>query len=369
METGRLIDIVRQLTDKINGSGIVNHFNTIVQQLQRLAQQAQVTPQNRQQSFTAIENAKREILAAINTFIPPSLSLEESKIYETLGAYELFGFDGQQRVNTIFSELQTNPNNVRQQLQVYQQDINKIPQLHTSLNQFSGKFPNSADRSDKNEIILFFQAGAEINNLDELAKVSAKWNQVLIGLAMLAKENDRTFRIETVERGSIILTLSAIAGVVFAFAKAADKVLDTIKKYYEIKKLAHEARQLAGVPEKTIHDLENSSKLKLKAETTEITNQLVDEFGWTEVENRKDIDVAVRHAVRHLLEFVNKGGKVDVKLLADGSDKEVEVSLTVKYNEVKKIESVISPIGTQKQILELTDTEPEQQEFKLSDNA
>ena len=363
METGKFFKIVNDLTTKINGTGLQAHFQAIVQNAQKLGQQAQTPVQNRQQFLTAIENARKEIKNAINTFIPPSLSVEDSKIYEALGAYELFGLDGQQKFDRFFADLQTNPNNIRPAIQQYQQDIAKITQLHSSFSPFSDKFPTTEHLDKHDLIILFFQSGAEVNNLDELAKVSAKWNQVLISFAILTKENDRTFRIETVERGSIILTLSAIAGIVYAFGKASDKVLDTVKKYYEIKKLAHEAKQLAGVPEKAIHELENSSKLKVKTETTEITKQLIEEYGWNEVEQRKDVDTAVRMAVRHLLEFVNKGGKVDIKLLAQNNDnKEMEMNLTLKYNEIKQIENKVSPIDGQKQMLELTEGEADEDE-------
>lgn len=181
---------------------------------------------------------------------------------------------------------------------------------------------------------------------------------------MLAKENDRTFRIETVERGSIILTLSAIAGIVYAFGKALDQVLDVIKKYYEIKKLAHDAKQLkGGVPEKTIQELEAASKLKVRTETNVTTKQLIEEYGWNSdgEEQRRDVDAAVRIAVRHLLEFVNQGGKVDVKLLAQNEqNKEVEMNLTLKYSEIKQTENQVSSGDDEKQILELTDKDSDE---------
>jgi hypothetical protein len=363
METAKLYKIVKDINEKIQGTGILGHFNTIIQNLTKLGQQTQITAQARQQLVTPIENSRREISTAINTFIPTTLSVEENKIYEALDAYNLFGYEGQQRLTKIFSDVQSNPNNAKVQLQQYQSDLNRITQLYTTLSLFSDKFPlDKGQQTDKDSIIIFFQGGAEINNLDELAKVSTKWNQNLIAFALLTEENDRTFRIETVERGSIILTLSAVPAIAYGFAKATDKVLDVIKKYYEIKKLAHDAKQLkGGIPEKTIHDLEAASKLKLKAETNEITNQLVEEYGWNAdgKEQRKDVDTAVRLAVRHLLDFVNKGGKVDIKLIAQSSEtnKEIEMNLTVKYNDIKQIEKQVTGVDGRNQMLELSDGE------------
>jgi hypothetical protein len=259
--------------------------------------------------------------------------------------------------------VQSNPNNAKTQLQQYQSELNRITQLYTSLSTYADKLPlDKVQQTDKDSIIIFFQGGAEIDNLDELAKVSTKWNQNLIAFALLTEENDRTFRIETVERGSIILTLSAMPAIAYGFAKATDKVLDVIKKYYEIKKLAHDAKQLKGiVPEKTIQDLEAASKLKLKAETNEITTQLIEEYGWNAdgKEQRKDVDTAVRLAVRQLLDFVNKGGKLDVKLIAQNNEtnKEMEMNLTIKYNDIKQIEKQVTGIDGQSQMLELSDGE------------
>lgn len=363
METAKLYKIVNDINEKIQNSGILDQLNTSFQNLIKLEQQAQLTPQVRQQLITQIENSKREILTANKTIIPTSLSVEDNKIYEALDAYNLFGYDGQQRLTKIFTEVLSNPSNTKLQLHQYQSEINRITQLYTSLSTFADKLPiNTGQQTDKDSIIIFFQGGSEINNLDELAKVSTKWNQNLIAFALLTEENDRTFRIETVERGSIILTLSAVPAIAYAFAKATDKVLDIIKKYYEIKKLAHDAKQLiGGIPEKTIHDLEAASKLKLKAETNEITNQLIEEYGWNGEgkAERKDVDSAVRLAVRHLLDFVNKGGKVDIKLIAQSSeaDKEIEMNLTVKYNEIKQIEKQVTGVEGKNQMLELSEGE------------
>jgi hypothetical protein len=208
----------------------------------------------------------------------------------------------------------------------------------------------------KDLVILSFQAGAEINNLDELAKIATKWNQDFIAFASLTKENDTNFRIESVERGSIILTLSAVSGIVIAFAKATNMVLDVIKKCYEIKKLANEARLLKGVPEKAIQELDNSSKIKVRTESMEITRQLIGEYEWDQVEQRKDVDAHLRIAIKHLLEFVNVGGKVDVKLLApEQNGKQLTSNLSIKYQEIKKIENEISSVNGEKQILELTE--------------
>jgi hypothetical protein len=363
MEIAKLYKVVKDINEKIQSTGILEHFNTIIQNLTKLGQQAQITAQARQQLVTSIGNSRREITSAINTFIPTTLTVEENEIYETLDAYNLFGYDGQQRLTNIFSEVQSNPNNAKTQLQQYQSELNRITQLYTSLSTYADKLPlDKVQQTDKDSIIIFFQGGAEIDNLDELAKVSTKWNQNLIAFALLTEENDRTFRIETVERGSIILTLSAMPAIAYGFAKATDKVLDVIKKYYEIKKLAHDAKQLKGiVPEKTIQDLEAASKLKLKAETNEITTQLIEEYGWNAdgKEQRKDVDTAVRLAVRQLLDFVNKGGKLDVKLIAQNNEtnKEMEMNLTIKYNDIKQIEKQVTGIDGQSQMLELSDGE------------
>ena len=115
------------------------HFTSAIQNLTKLTQQAQTTVQNRQQLLTPIENARREIFSAINTFIPTTLSIEESKIYEALGAYQLFGYEGQQRMNQIFSTIQSNPKNTQTQLQLYLADINKITQLYNSFTLFADK--------------------------------------------------------------------------------------------------------------------------------------------------------------------------------------------------------------------------------------
>jgi hypothetical protein len=358
MDTGEFYKVVKELHQKIQSTGLSSHVNTIIQNLAKLQQQGQSSPQNKQQIYTAIENGRREVKAVINTIIPATISVEDSKVYEALNAYSLFGFEGQQTFDSAFAQFQTNPSQALQIIQQFNRDFTRISQLFNAFSPYADKVSSNVSQLDsKDLIILFFQAGAEINNLDEMAKVSSKWNQVLISFALLARETDRTFRIETVERGSIILTLSAITGVVLAFGNTAEKVLDVIKKYYEIKKIAHSAKQLPGVPEKVITELDESSKLKLNAETTEITNQLLDKYGWKDDPQMNEVNTAVTIAVRHLLKFVNKGGKVDVRLIADTTpeQKEVQINLTLKYNAIKEIENKISVPEGQKQLLDMND--------------
>ena len=365
MEVGKLYKVAKDITQNVQNSNLNAYITAIIQNLDLLIAQAKSAPQNRQGFLNQIESNRRSLLAGINTIIPSSLPLEETKIYEVLGAYNLFGFEGQERLGKIFLVMQTNPNDVKAQMQIYHKEIANIALVFDVFNVFSKLPVSSAEGSMLDSVIIFFQGDAEINNLDELAKVSSKWNQVLIAFALLSRENDRSFRIETVERGSIILTLSAVAGIVGAFGVASSKVLDAIKKYFEIKKLAHEARQLKdGVPEKTIKDLEEASKLRVKQETKAIAKQLLEEYKWSEeMEDMHTVDTAMLMAVRHLITFVNKGGKVDIKLLSKtDQNKEMEANLTIKYNQIKQIEGEVAPGGNKKQMLELSDGEKEEEE-------
>ncbi len=357
METSKLYSIVNDLIIKIKSSNILKTLILITQTSNKLIQSAQ-SPNNIKQPISdQLTNLCNEIVNLISTFIPTPLSIEDDKIYQAINAYNLFGFEGQKRINNIPKEILVNPKNITIEIANYQSDVNKLIDLHKSLSSFSEIFQIEDTHSQNNDSIkIIFQGEAEINNLDELAKVSSKWNKDLIAFALLTKENDRTFRIEAVERGSIILILTAIAGIVCAFGKAANYILDTIKKYYEIKIFAHNAKLLQGkIPERTIQDLEDSSKLKIKTETNEITKKLVEEYGWNEVENRKDVNNAIGIAIRHILEFIHKGGKVEIKLVNDNNDEKVEQNLILKYNEIKQFENKIALIEGQKPMLELTD--------------
>jgi hypothetical protein len=196
--------------------------------------------------------------------------------------------------------------------------------------------------------------------------VSTKWNQNLIAFALLTKENDRNFRIEAVERGSLVFYLSAVPVIIMGFAKAIDKVLDVIKKYYEVRKIYESAKQLkSGVPDKIIHDLENASKLKIRAEANDITDQLIEEYGWNKDENleRRDVDTAIRIAVKHILDFINKGGKLDIKFIAQGNkEKEIEMNISLKYTNIKQLENQLTAVEGQSQMLEISDGESDEEE-------
>ena len=78
-------------------------------------------------------------------------------------------------------------------------------------------------------------------------------------------------------------------------------------------------------------------------------------YDWKDEENINEVKTAVTFAVKHLLKFMNQGGKVDIKLIAKQGDeeKQVEVNLSIKYNEIKKIGDEVSIPEGQKHLLDV----------------
>src|SRR5580698_5125721 len=124
MSIERLYEILIDLNREISDTGIQGTLTNLSQSLMRL-HQGQLTPQMRQQIINQVNIDKQKLFATINTFIPASLTTEDAKIYEAIGAYSLFGYDGQQRLEKMTSNLQNNPGEISE-FNKYQVEINQV---------------------------------------------------------------------------------------------------------------------------------------------------------------------------------------------------------------------------------------------------
>ena len=197
--------------------------------------------------------------------LPSNYGLTDEKIFSILGCDQLFGDNGLAKIEGAISLVNNDPNQAKSLFTEYFNDVQKIITAYNGIKPFARK--NKKEffiDSDKNIIKLFFLEDASITFLEELGKTSSSWNKTFIPFALAANENDRNLSIESAQQGSLVLTLSAAATIVWMLAKATDKILDNIKKAYEIKKIALEIKKLKNENlDGAIKDLETNSQINI----------------------------------------------------------------------------------------------------------
>lgn len=298
------------------------------------------TSPNRVNLETQLERTRQEMIKALDEIIPKELSHTENRILDLLNFDSVLGENGKHRINTIVSNIRKKPELSKQICSEYQEEFNRVYHFVNSFSELGKTFPKKFTEVSKIDgFKLFFQKEAEISDLVDLGKVATKWNQIIIAFALLTGENDRQIKIVSAERGSLILTLAAIGGIVYSLAKGLNEIMDVIIKSYEIKKHALELRKLKLEDlQDTIQNLENKAKINVNDTSGRITKNLIEEFPIIDEGIRNETSNALNAALRHILRFLRKGGKIEI-LFADEVDDRNQIKLLLDQKNLSLLEA------------------------------
>lgn len=253
------------------------------------------------------------------------------------------------------SNISTNANELSQ---VYNQ-YSQLTQLNNILKTL--KLPLLDNNNDILEIL--FDGAALVENLKDLSKEFSNWNQHIHCFSRLAKENDTEAKINSLEKGSLLLTVTLASGTIIAIMKATDKILDTIIKFYEVKKKSVELKKLnISYIDDAINLLEKHATLNLNRESDNIVESLLIEYNWKEDDELyNETKNGTRTAIKKILKFINKGGKVDgnVKNLTVEQDKNVLKEVKSKNKVIEEMELQMKALSDAKQLLLLEEGEAE----------
>jgi hypothetical protein len=359
MEINELYKLTKQVSELSAKNGFVNligQLRTSLSQYKQLKSVAAQTPQHVQQVNnvkTAIETNRNQALKLLKEI---QNSLQDYKLIKTskkLKFNNLYGDEVISMLNRIGTDFDLRPDPLIAEITQYQQKLNSYQQFVNSLNIVLEDLEES---SGKDELIIFFEGGASVNNLKELSKVSADWNQIVNCFGRLTKENNTDINIVSIERGSLIATVSIASLIIMGIIKCSDKILDLILKIYEIKKKALELKSMKlDSIAAAIEILEKQSTLNLPDGAKIITKELMDEFGWEPSSDLyNETEGATSNAVKKLIQFHNSGGKVDSKIL-NPNEEQSNSSLSLKEKNIKflKVEEEVNSLTNGKEILRI----------------
>ncbi|MBU3822973.1 hypothetical protein KO566_12955 [Flavobacteriaceae bacterium XHP0103] len=343
IQQNNYVNIINQLNSNLN------NFATIVAQQRQRANSAQVT-QGKNQIITSTQQA-------LNAYLKIEKGIENLKTQLT---FKQLGLDSlnEQSMQEVFKLLldinNTDANKFKNYLTQYHQKLSQINQLNSIANIFTANFPKK-EVLKSDGISIFFREGVSVEYLSELSKASSHWNQIVHCFGRLTSDGDNKAKIETIEKGSIIMTITATTGIILALTKAYNSVLDVVLKTYEVKKKALELKNLKlSNLDKAIEILEKQSELNVKLESDRIAKELLTEFENTDKETQNALFLSIRRLVR----FINKGGKLEPKLLSKTikENSDLNESVSSKNSLLLNIEEEINKLVSREGILKLIDT-------------
>lgn len=272
---------------------------------------------NRQNSFTQLNSSIENIK---NSFIQNNLAVisEDYKdALKNIGYPNLIGEEGIKRLDQFKIDYKVNFTSTKPEIYNYVNDFKKLSSVINSINNLNNSINFVDELIEDNEIDglkIFFIRNADIETLKELSKESNKWNKILFGFARVAGTNETDFRIVSVESGSIILKVAAIAGIVLGIAKAINEVLKIINNSLQIKKHSLDLKKMKSVGlEKAIKELDKNSKIDVTINSLSISGNIINSFIYNQ-EDKGEVENALKYSISQLFKFYLNGGKVDLLL-------------------------------------------------------
>lgn len=307
----------------------------------------------------------KKAIPLIKEFLKINFTKEEQELINYLDFKDIFTVRGIAKINNIIDKLSNLPK-PQYDLANHNKDIKeKIIRNRYELMYDSFPFGNSTflkfDRFFNNEfdeeiqwksgLVIKLNTNNHINSLENFNRVLNDWHKILRAIGRVNNENGSSYKIDSLKTGSLIITITAVAGVVITLGKATNYILDIIKKSYEIKKHSIELKKIKveGLNEVT-KSLDEASKIKLDDESEKIANQLIIEIKYSG-DDKNEVLTAVKKAVSSLFKFYDNGG--ETKLLMGPNVKSDEKNIKLQTNVIDKQKQIIE---TKEEILKITNS-------------
>lgn len=304
------------------------------------------TPTSNQQINNAIIQAEAHKKAVIDAAQKIKLELTQLSNFPLKDSFD--HFFGNPFIQFVSQISQANIESEFPKLSELNTQFQFLNQLGSTIKSLNIKL-TTVNLDDNDLLEVTFAGAASIKTLKEFARQSDKWNQIFHLLSRVARETDTDVSIESVEKGSLVVMVGAVASLVIITCKAIDKIQDVMLKHIDIQKKTFELRkmQVDGFDD-ILKRLDEQAKINLTKESSSISDSLLTEYEWTDSDEfYNETKSATRKAIRSLISFMNKGGSVK-GYLNDGDDKQKEI---IKIVDQKNLQIK----ALQKQIAELTD--------------
>ncbi len=170
---------------------------------------------------------------------------------------------------------------------------------------------NNKNNDTLKSLRIYFNEKTSINTLDELEKYTRIWNNILSAFRKLAKEDELPIAVQFVDKYSLVLNIGVKTAN--AILKAILETLNTQKRLLEIRNLKQEIQNVELSNEAEFEKLlEEEVETIIDEHSAILTRDLMQSFDLDYLENQKIFD-SIQISLKQILNFIDKGGKIDSK--------------------------------------------------------
>jgi hypothetical protein len=316
MQVQELVTLGRFLQSVIKDQNLLGQYQQLIEAVNKAAQ-------NQEPENVAIQLAKlRRLHQNIEEQV---LSPAQAKLMHDYGAHELLGRAAIEEIDKIFLKHQANPHALASSLSRF---VKRTTQLVTNAAQLvnvvepliaSVKETEPELAEGEGRLWLYFEHAASVTTLKDLEKAAETWKQVLHNFSRMPGASDGGGRILQIQKRSPLeLEIAAAVALLAPLAYGIHWLLGRIEHVIKILQEAERLKQMK-ISTKITKALIQEAKESKENIAEEAANAVVTEF---EADN--EVRNAVQQALSRVLEFIEKGGQLDIDAKESVTDHPVE---------------------------------------------
>lgn len=337
-ELKRTVNFVKQAVIDPN---IPSLFQQLIQVLQ---QNARMQPGQQPQPIT---QQKTNLIAAIKSIRPETLTLNERRLLKTFIDMDVMGDSGVDKVNRIFADHNLDPigavNAFNEMQQKYARLISTASEILKILEPIDVAVIET-DIEDGHAVLqITFKGKATMGSVTDWREYSEQWWRIVRSFGLLTDTTADQAKILSFQQGSVIVEVSAVYILVKAIGSAADKIMSVIERLLDLRKKIHEIKQLDLTNKQIERDLEKEADAFVENKMSQITQHVTAEINKAKAEDG-EVKNSLQISIKDLYQFLDRGGTVDCRLRLMDKEPEEAKQLRDVYGEIRTLETRIEEL-------------------------
>jgi hypothetical protein len=334
MQLQVIIEIIDFIKKEIESKQIISKYEQLLAVIKKIG------TANDSDLSVELADARNSVVSALNDTEPQNWSYSRLKLLLELDKDGIIGTRASKTLNSIFDANQANPPKIAKEIKKIVENIKKILNSSTDSLQILSCFSVPAGGNQGGTMLtLFFEGKTSVQTINDIERYTRIWNSIINDFAILTMQAECQPGIESIDKKSIVLNIPDGDKILDALSYGTAKIIETYDKILRIRILQLEVIKLALNGE--IRELlEEEIKIIINKTSGDVVSELMKMNNWENREENEELFVNVQKSLKLVLNFVEKGGKMEY-LLSKGSKviderNKMLVSIYEVVNEIEK---------------------------------
>ncbi len=301
MQAQATIDLIDHIKKEIESKQLVSKLDALLDLLKL------ITGTEDDNIADDLCKKKEELAENLRDIEPSDWSYSKSRILREIDKQGVIGIRGAQNFLSLFEKNYANTAGLSRQIKTFITEIKKLENINTELLEV---FLDEETSEGKSLLTLIFEGHTKVSTINDFERYTRIWNKIIKDYSCLINGDVSEPEIYCIDKDSMIIEIPNGDMVLESISYGAARIIEAYKKILRIRKLQLEVVSLA---------LDNNIYKALESEvntTIEITSQMVVRDlmsinNMNNVDDDDDIFVNIRTSLRQILDFIDKGGKLE----------------------------------------------------------